>query len=99
MPRLKRDVVLWSGPLGTRALPIAEDEEEDRQIAEEEVLSSEPQSVKFIGAYPAGTAVDDIVDIGERNRVRCTIGGIRVTTEKWALEDEQAAASDVCTQP
>lgn len=86
MPQLVRDVVVWSDALGTRAIPLVEGDEESR-LDDDEPLSSDPQSVRFIGAYPAGTVVHDVVDVGEEDRVRCTIDGQRVTTSKWALSD------------
>jgi hypothetical protein len=79
--------------LGTRAIPAAQSDEE-QQLLEDEILPFESQSVRFIGVCPAGTLVENIVDIGERGRVRCTIAGERVTAVKWALTDDEQGAVD-----
>jgi hypothetical protein len=72
--------------MGTRAMPT-EQTEEELQALSDDVLPFESQTVRFIGVCPAGTPVTDVVDIGEPNRVRCTIGGERVTTVKWAISE------------
>jgi hypothetical protein len=86
MPHLNREVVLWSHPMGTRAMPAAQTTEEQQALGDD-VLPFESQTVRFIGVCPAGTLVTDIVDIGEPFRVRCTIDGQRVTTFNWAISD------------
>jgi hypothetical protein len=94
---LTKDVVLWSHPLGTRAIPLVEASSETDGLGDES-LGLEAQPVQFIGAYPAGTPIDDVVDIGEQGHVRCTIDGNRVATVKWALSHHERAASHASTQ-
>lgn len=88
MPQLNREVVLWSHPMGTRALPTNQTEEE-LQLIEGDVLPFESRAVRFIGVCPAGTKVTDVVDIGEPHRVRCTLEGQRVTLVKWAISEQE----------
>jgi hypothetical protein len=72
--------------MGTRAIPTADTEEAAEKLADE-VLPFETQTVRFVGVCPVGTPVLDVVDIGERDHVRCTIDGQRVTTLKWAISE------------
>lgn len=90
MPQLNREVVLWSHPMGTRALPTHQTEEE-LQALTDNVLPFESKTVRFIGVCAAGTPVSDVVDIGEPHHVRCTLEGQRVTTVKWAISEWRLA--------
>lgn len=100
MPQLNREVALWSHPMGTRAMPTSQSEEEWEALADD-VLPFETKTVRFIGVCPAGTSVTDVVDIGEPHHVRCTLVGQRVTTVKWAISDQppQASQDSQAVQP
>lgn len=98
MTRLNRQVVLWSHDLGTIAIPTPDDSREAGSAdAAGSTASGSPapreearelSSARFSGVYPEGTQVENVVDIGEHDRVRCTIGGQRVTIVTWVLSDE-----------
>lgn len=90
MITLNRQVYVWSNPLGTVAIPEASTPQEIRRRDDDLPPIESPEevsSVRFCGVFQAGTPVDDVVDIGAHNRVRCTIEGQRVTTVKWALSE------------
>ncbi len=86
--QLNREVFVWSNPLGTIAIPTTQNADELQRRDEDLPPVNDPaefQSVRFFGVFAEGTPVEDIVDIGAHDRVRCTIDGQRVTTVRWAI--------------
>lgn len=81
---LNCEVVVWVGPELSVA-PRARCTVEER-LASVIALTGLDVGMAWCGGFfPPGTPVHDVVDLGESNRVECTIGGHRVITVKSFL--------------